>query len=75
MSMLKTASSLVMLDQVYQVQNDSFQKYPAWIQTRLSCCPIAGIEGTSVRRHIFGVFINWRKRKASNEVPEDVSRP
>ena len=47
----------------------------AWTQARLIYCSIAGSENVNVRRHIFGVFNNWRKRRASNELPEDVSRP
>ena len=56
-------------------RGDSFQRYPAGIQAHLTCYSIAGTEGASVRRHIFSVFNKWRKRKASNEVSEDVSRP
>ena len=41
---------------IFSSRGDSFQRYPAWIQARLTCCSIAGTEGASVRRHIFGVF-------------------
>ena len=73
MSILKTASSPMMLDQVYLVPHETASK--DWVQARPTCCSVAGTEGASVRRHMFGVFNSWCKCKASNEVPEDVPRP
>ena len=65
----------MILDQVLSSSRwDGYQTYPAWIQARLTYGSIAGSEGASVWRHMFGVFNNSRKRKASNEVSEDLSR-
>ena len=77
MSILKTASSPMTLDQVYLVPDETAPK-DTWLGYKdvcLTCCSIVGTEGAIVQRHMFGVFNNWRKCKALNEVPEDVSRP
>ena len=75
MSILKTSSSPLMLDQVYVVPDETASK-----DTRLGYKAVLHIvQSHELKAHVFqdicGVFNNWRKRKTSNEVPEAVSRP
>ena len=76
MSILKTASSPKILDQVYPVPVETASK-----DTQLGYKHVLHVvqsqesvqSGTSVRRHMFGLFDNWRKSRDSNEVSQDVS--
>ena len=75
MSILKATSSPMMLDQVYLVSDETASE-----DTRLGYKHVLHVaQSHELKAHVFqdmcGVFNNWRKRKASNEVPEDVSRP
>ena len=68
-SLLKIASSPMKSDQVYLVKDETASK-----DTRLGYKHVLHVvQSQKLKAQV--LEDNWPKRKASNEVPEDVSRP